>query len=103
MKHTVFGPRLKVLGTALTASFVPVGSFTDDIDILMMFCSCNQLVQISLDNSTVHFELDGESLVLDLKTNNRQIKASTIFYARATSTIPTSGSLRISAEIGALK
>lgn len=103
MKHTVFAPRLKVNGTALTTSFAQLGSFTDDVDILMVFCSCNQPIQISLDGTTVHFELEGEPFVLDLKTNNRQIKASTIFWVKAVSAIPTAGTLRISAEIGALK
>lgn len=105
IKHARFQARGKILGTALnSATYQTVFSADDDILLLMIFNTCNQPILVSLTGGPTagvaasavdHFELDGESFILDMRTSSRHIKKPIIMAKRVSAT-PTQGSLRIS-------
>jgi len=87
----------KLAGTALTGSYQTIATFQDDVFMLFIFNSCDEPVQISLDGgTTTHFELENESVAVDLRSNEVGFKTPTI-QVKALSSVPTSGSVRITA------
>lgn len=87
----------KILGTAITGSYQTVATFQDDVFLLLIFNSCDEPIHISLDGgTTTQLELEGENVAIDLRSNEVGVKTPTI-QVKAVSSIPTAGSLRITA------
>ena len=93
--HATISPFGELVGASLTGSYQTVTSTTDDVLVVTVFNSCNKPIILSLDNGvTDHFKLDKESFVLDLRSNDRQVKSITC-RAKHAGVAPTSGSIRI--------
>lgn len=91
--------RGKILGTALTGSYQTVFTAAANLALLYLINSCNQPIMVSLDTGvTDHFELDiGESVTIDLGSNNKHYASGGVIQAKHAGVVPTSGSIRVSA------
>jgi hypothetical protein len=88
-----------IAGTSLTTSYATVITPTFITATLFVFNSCNQTIVISINGGTTDcWELEvGEAVSWDAAANSRSIAASVNIQAKAKSTIPTSGTVRITA------
>ena len=88
----VFG---EIEGTSLTGTFAEVLAVNDSVEILILFCDCDQDVEVSLDGGTTsHFKLaDGDSFPLNFASNRAKLDISTI-EAKHSGAAPTAGSIR---------
>lgn len=94
-----------ITGTSLTTSFAALSPSITSISGLaevVAFNSCDTQIQVSLNGTTTHFTLDPhESFTLSIASilywtlAESSTPYTVKLYAKATSSIPTSGSLRI--------
>lgn len=95
IKHAVIPARLKISYADITGSYTLLGTFDDDLRLLMGFNSCNKPIIISLDNGlTDHFELEGEGFVIDFRSVSLCLEKPTIVVKHA-GVAPTEGSFRV--------
>jgi len=95
-----FLPLGKVLAAGISGTFAPlvVAPEGKQLATLIIFNSLNQPLEMSFDNTTVHFELHpGEGGAIDLTTNRTGVGGS--LSVRHAGVAPTSGSLRVSASV----
>jgi len=95
IKHANIPARIKIAGTAITATYQTVGIFDDDLRCVFVFNSCDAPIIISLDGGiTDHFELDQEGFDIDLRALSLALEKPTI-SVKYVSAAPTTGSLRV--------
>lgn len=89
----------KVNCTDLTGAYQTIVTPAFNTRVLYIFNGCNGVFLISIDGGTTDFlELEsGESVTIDLTTNNLHIGSGVNIQAKDGTTPPTTGTLRISA------
>ncbi len=96
IKHLTFDDSGSVAAASITASFLPLLSLTDDVDILFVYNTTDAAIELSVPSALTAKSLRfpaGASMAIDCRTNSKRI-AKGIIQVRYI-TAPTVGEVTV--------